>query len=260
MSELDQLIERPSFPTPSDPTITTGMELMANYFSPSFVKVIQPISKPPFKPPFKEGDAIAVPNMERIVEMGDAFHFVPVFFYPEFCVHNPIQVQGLNFIRDRTLDINSDIAKQCKSKDPNDREFDCPENPKFNCLFVEHLNFVIVLLDHNSALGDTPLVVSFFKGEWRRGMNFISLLRARKTQHICGCRFQCSVSLRVGNQGSWFGLDILNPEDDQPWITDQKQFGLLSEMHGQFRKNYEASELRVDYGAQPDTFNSENKF
>ena len=37
----------------------------------------------------------------------------------------------------------------------------------------------------------------------------------------------------------------------------KRMYGLLER---QFRKNYEASELRVDYGAQPDTFNSENKF
>ena len=85
------LIEKPKFMAPSSGTPSTvGMEMMDNYYQPSFLKIIQAQAKPPFKPPFIDGDVIAVPNMLKIISMGDKFHFVPLFFYPEFTIHNPV--------------------------------------------------------------------------------------------------------------------------------------------------------------------------
>jgi hypothetical protein len=161
-----------------------------------------------------------------------------------------LQAKGLPFIREKTFDRNSEIAQRARSRNREDWEETCPEAPKYMMTYVEHLNFIFLLLDHNDAIGMSPIVASFFKSEWKRGMSFNSLMRARKKHcdNICGCRFQASISLRRNDQGSWYGLDIVNPEDGQSWVTDKDEYEGYVLLQKQLADSFKDTGLSVDYG------------
>jgi hypothetical protein len=227
-----------------------GFELAVGYDKPSFGKVIQQMTGSPFKPPFNEGDLIIVPDSERIITKDEIFHFAPVFFYPEFCIHNPREGK-LEWIREKTLDPTSDLAKRAKSSDPTINSFPCPENPKYDCKYTQHLNFVIVLLDHDEAIGDTPIVLTFHRGEFQRGSKIIKLVKARKIEHIFACRLQASISLRITAKGQWYGLDIINPEDGI-CLVDEDRKDQFYELYKSIYKTYKERGIDIDYDASSD--------
>jgi len=226
---------------------TDGTESLSQYIIPPRMKIVQKQSGSPFDERFNPGDVIVVPQMLQITDKEKPFYFLPIFFYPEWCVWNPIQMRGtLPVIRERTLDPNHPLV--AKSRDPKLWSEPCPESPEYALRIVEHLNFVVLLLG-DVALSDTPVVVSFMRAEHRCGSNLAALIRMRKAP-IFGCQFEAHVGHRENQKGSWFGIDVGNPSDQTicgSFVEDEIFFEHCRELHEQYKSSHEASKIVVEY-------------
>jgi len=235
-----------------------GVEGIKNYIRPPRLKTIQPQSKAPFSEQFNKGDIVLLPQMELVFpiptndkgkpqDKGKPFHFVPVFFFPEWCVWNPIQMQGtLPAVRSRTFDENSDIARRAKIKDLWFAK--CPENPEYNIRFCEHLNFIMVLKSE-TQLGNAPVVVSFSRGNYRDGSTLLSLIQVRN-KSIFDCQFEAKASLRRNEKGEWYGWDVSNPSVESgvsPWIPDMETHERFKAMFLEYQEAHKNAAIIVEH-------------
>jgi len=243
----------PEYLTPTAPgQKIEGLDLDDGRVLPNFLKVVQPSSRDPYKPPHKEGDLIITPQNQKIVSLEESFHFVPIFFWYEYTIQNPIQVKGLDFIREKTLDPNSAIAMKAKNQNPKARAFPCPENGDYNCSYVEHMNFLWVLLDHNETIGISPVVMSFFNTGWKNGMTLKELIKARSSQcqYMYGCQFRGFTARKSNDQGSWYLVNVMNPAEVSPFVQEKQRFEVYRELYQGFKKSHEQMELDVDYAGK----------
>lgn len=235
-----------------------GIEDLSQYIVPPRMKVVQKTSLPPFDELFAPGEVCVVPQMVRVAGMqeakvGQPFYFVPLLFFPEWLLTNPIELKGsVPFIRARTADPNSPMC--AKSRNPALWSERCPENPEYDMRYVECLNFVI-LLHGDHELAGVPVCMSFAKAEHRSGSNFAALIKMRRAP-IYGCQFMGVVGSRQNAKGAWFGIDIVNPDGESgvtPFVQEQDRFGRYKEMHLELKKAHEESKIRVDYEDTPAT-------
>jgi len=244
----------PSFLAPIEKgKVAKGLETAQEYTSLTYVKVVQQMTKAPVKPPASDGDLVAMPDNVIFLKHQEVMHFVPIFMYQEYCIHNPLNAKGLDFIRDRSFDKKSEIAFKARSRNRADREFPCPEAPEKKCQYTEHLNFVIYPLDHTEAIGKKPLIISFFKGNWKYGNNFIQLLKARQVDCICANQFALSTSLRPGKEGDWYGIDVHQPIDVPVYVQDEQLYNACFKLHTELEEEFKASGVRFTYEEEPET-------
>lgn len=236
------------------PTEDRGMELLKDYIVPPRLKIVQPTSGAPFDEMFGAGDVVLIPSMTLVAPVdgktGAPFTFVPLFFFPEWIVVNPLETrQSLQMIRDRTFDPNSDIA--ARSRDPKTRDFICPEMPADShgkallCSHVETLNWIILI--QQESLMEMPCLINFRGAEHSRGRNFSNLLQMRRTA-IFGCKFECHTQLRSNVKGKWFGFDISNPEvAEDRWVQDVNLFNEYKGLYEEYKRHHEEQTLKVEY-------------
>jgi hypothetical protein len=235
-----------------------GTEVLRQYVIPPRVKVVQPTSKEPFSKLFNVGDVVLVPQMvtvapvilddkKRPTDTGTPFHFIPVFFFAEWCIWNPYQLKGsLPPIRERTIDPKSEIA--IRARNPETRLAPCPEDQKWNIRYCEHLNYCVVLTGEGMAAG-TPVVMSFVRSEHRAGSNFASLIKMRRAP-IFGCQFEAVSRYRKNDQGEWYGIDVMNPSvesDMGGWVTDEAVYEMLRVKHLELKQSHDESRIVVDH-------------
>lgn len=235
-----------------------GVKELQEYIRPPRVKVVQPQSGEPFKPTFSDGDTILVPIMQPIAPMsldsnnkptqvGTPFCFVPVFFFPEWCLVNPIQMRGtLPMIRARSFDPQSEIA--VRSRDESTREVPLPENPQLRMRYQEHLNFIIMLLKGDAA--GVPVILSFARAEHASGRNLSTLIGMRRNVPIFGCIFEATARYRKNQKGQWYGLDITNPSVRSGFsghVTDEKQYQALKALHLRMKELHARNSIIVDH-------------
>lgn len=234
-----------------------GVEDLSQFIIPPRVKLVQKQSGAPFEDLFSPGDVVVVPQMLKVAgtqdKAGEPFHFIPLFFYPEWALWNPLELRGQQpAIRQRTTDPRSPMVAKCRDSslwlEP------CPEMPDKNCRYVEHLNFIIMLLGDHQAAG-IPIVMSFARAEHRSGSNFAALIKMRRAP-LYGCHFEARAAYRSNNKGQWYGLDITNPAADSgvlPFVQDQATFETLKAHYEELKKAHAESKIRVDYEDAPDT-------
>jgi len=236
----------------------TGTETLGRYIVPPRVKIIQPLTRAPLIEQFDPGAAIIVPQAVLIADvaradngrpqrMGTPFFATPVLFYPEWVAWNPLETRGsLPAVRGRTMDPNSQLA--AKARDSALWAEPCPEMPEKNIRYCEHLNFILVLYGIE-AVGMTPVVVSFSRGEHRTGTNFAALIKMRKAS-IFGGVYQFTAGWRENVKGQWFGFDVGNPSAESsvsPWVQDHELFKALEALHNQYSEAYTAGLVQADY-------------
>lgn len=232
-----------------------GTDGLKAYVVPPRLKIVQKQADPALLELFSEGDVILIPSMTLVSEMGrddrgkptgtaQPLRIIPVFFYPEWCTWNPIQMKGQGpAIRERTQDPSSVIAQKARSRDL--RYEPHPEKPDMNIRHVEHLNFLCMMFNDSRATGE-PFVVSFSRGEHNSGRRWAGLIRMRRAP-IYGCVFEMHVSFRQNNLGSWWGFDVANPPADVlPWVGEDL-FEKLKETHLEFAKMHAQGIIRVDH-------------
>lgn len=232
-----------------------GTENLGQFIIPPRLKVVQKQSGDAFLESFNQGDTILVPQMMTVAPVllndsgrptkeGETFNFTPLFFFPEWVTWNPLETRGsLAAIRERTTDPNDELVAKCRN---NKLWFEqCPEQPELQVRNVEHLNFLVVLLD--GELAGTPCILTFARAEHKSGSSFAALIKMRKAP-IYGCVFQAKVGFRDNGKGQWYGLDIGNPEGDSGWVEDQEMYERFKQLHLEFKEAHESQRIRPDYG------------
>jgi len=232
----------------------TGLEVLKEFVIPPFIKVIQKSASDELLQTFSPGDVILSPANALIAEMPrnekgrpiegakGIFQIVPLFFYPEWITWNPIQLKGTEpSIVYRTIDPNDPVV--AKSRSAKLRSEQHPTQPEYTIRHVEHLNFIVLL--HNHELGSEPAVLSFSRGEWRSGTKFAALIRMRKAP-IYGCIFEANVSIRHNPKGDWYGCDMTNPSEGSAWVG-KDGFDELKELHEQFVALHKEQKIQAQY-------------
>lgn len=228
-----------------------GLELATTYEQPQFTKIIQPLTKD--KAGRNDGDMLLSPDNQLLVPMGEKFTFVPIFYFFEYCKqYNGPPVQGRDWIVERTFDPNSELAQRCRSRDENENtEF--KDGDKLVCR--QHDRYVIVLLDHNELIGDSPIIHTFQGGEAKYGNAFRRLLKSRRAP-IFGCVFQAQISLHSGKKGQWYGLDVFNPEDHAPFLEEQLYTRYEQYYKAAHKAHTEAGGIIIDYTEDEDVIDA----
>ena len=234
-----------------------GLEHIAQYVRPPFIRVVQRQSSTELLDQFGEGDVIVRPGNMRVCEMkvdakhrptgeSDGFLITPVFFYPEYMSWNPIELKGnAPAIRERSLDPNGAIAHKAANPDTRVEPFvgEDGKPSKYNIRHVEHLNFVVVI--HGIDL-DTPCILSFSRAEHTAGRNFCNVIKMRGGA-IYGGIYAVHQMPRSNNQGEWWGLEVSNPGSDvsAPWV-DREAFEKFKSLHQEYKKLHADAKLRVE--------------
>jgi len=237
-----------------------GTEALKSAVIPPRLKVVQPTSREPFCTLFSQGDIVVVPMMQRVSEYDKqekrvALYFATVFFWHEWCCWNPLAAAGqLKSVRDRSLDPKSSVAIKARDEERRNAEI-CPEVPekdgkKQYLSYVEHLNFMIVPFNAGSVetqFAGLPICLSFARGEWIKGSNMSGLIMVRRAP-IYGCQFQATVRRRTNNKGTWFGIDVDNPDPTivDPWVG-KDSFDAMQKLYTEFKTAHAEKTLQVDY-------------
>lgn len=206
-------IERPSYLAN---TPAYDLSAFREYSRPSRIIVVQAMSGPPIKPPFKEGDIIITPQMIKIGDIETPFSFTPIYFFADFLCMNPVEVRGqVPFIRERSLDPNSTVAKKARAfiKEPY------PENKAYQIKYVQNLNFCVIV--HSEDIPETPIAMSFNRGTFKVGQSMNGLILDRKGAPPYVLRLRGITRMTPGKPPNVFpALDIKN--DTDPWVTEEQ--------------------------------------
>ena len=223
------------------------------------LKILQQMSDPTLKKQFGEGSAIIRPGDALVWKDGDQpFLFVPHFFYVEFAKWADRRDKENPAVIARTFDPTSEIAK-C-ARDPNrrfeiyaDQEKKKTDQEKFRYRYVEHLRFPGVIYGDHPLTG-TPVVLSFERGEFGTGKNFISGIKLRRqavevnglTKNIAVPLWSQVWAIAVtlhGTDPQWYGFSFSVPEVTliQPEEAEEHRSAHLS-----LKEVYEQNRLRVD--------------
>lgn len=241
------MVEVPSYMETQTEGNPLGLELATTYEQPSFTKIIQPLTKE--KGEFKDGDLLIAPDNKLLVPLGEKFTFVPIFYFVEYCKqYNGPPVQGREWITERSFDINSDVAKRALSREESMNTV--IENGE-KLVYRQHERWIIILLDHNSMIGESPIIHTFQGGEAKYGATFRRMVKARKAP-IFGCKYEAQVSLHTGRKGQWFGLDVFYPDDSDIFVG-KDDYEKYSEMYKSAKKAQEEAGIIVDYENDEDS-------
>lgn len=219
-----------------------GTEVLSNFIQPPTLKVIQPLTKPPLIDLFTPGDLVLLPVNKLVTGLtvdehgkrgktSDKIAFTPIFFWPEWLVYNPLEIKETHgSVRDRTLDPESQIA--AKARNPKTRFETCPEKPDKKIAYTEVLNYAVIIMHED--VPQEPAILRFKSGEHRAGTAFNTLIKSRRAP-IYGCIFNMQVGYRSNNKGQWFGVDVVNP-DENPWVDNKEVYAAFKEAHEEFKR------------------------
>ena len=229
-----------------------GTELLSQYVSPPFIKIVQNNSKEPYNQ-YETGSVLAVPQNVKLFDPQQVFHVTPVFMYPEYVLTNPYPLKHLSFIRERSLNPEGDLAARCR--DFSNRMIVCPEAPadkqqdtKYQCTYFEHLNFVCVIHEHE-VFNRLPIVFTFRSGEFKTGKKFAGLIKMRGDVPICSGVFAASTGIHSVSGNENFGLNFDNPNPEEgmaPWL-DEGRFRELFEIHKELKRLHNQGSIQVSY-------------
>lgn len=220
-----------------------GTEVLSQFVRPPYVKIIKSQAKSELKEKWGEGSAVLFPSEIVLCKKQDeGFLMVPLFFYVEYCVMNPIQVKTLSMMRDRTFDPTSEIAK--RARDPKAWTMPCPENKEFKIKYVEMLNFIFT--PFQDGLPQMPCIMSFSRGEHRTGRMLSSMIQAKKAS-ICGQVYRAKIGMHKYAQGEYegWGFDFETPEP--AFVTDPATYASFKDTHLMLKKKHEDGLIRADY-------------
>lgn len=148
-------------------------------------KLIQATTERELKENFGEGSVIVRPGDALICKFEAeprSFEFVPLFFFVEWAKWRSLKGTG-PMILERSHDASSNIAVRSKSVETRTQLYEghetLEEKARLYYSYVEHLRFIGVIYGDHPLVG-TPVTLSFERGEWRQGKNFISAVSMRR--------------------------------------------------------------------------------
>lgn len=258
-NELTKMQQNAGLPAVPDYLKVEGdksLDTLKQYVRPPRIKVIQSMSDPILRESFGVGATVLVPDNILVMDVArdekgnvvvgqtKPFIFTPVFFFTEFCLWNPLAMKGkLPAIRDRSFDQNSSLA--ARARDFKNRKMPCPESPEHDCVFCEHLNFII----HVHGFKEQA-ILTFSRGEFKAGQNFAALVKMRGVP-LYGNIFAANLAYRKNDKGNWFGLDISNPSGGESPYVGEDAFKAYARLYQEYAKLYEDKLIEVHYEDDP---------
>jgi len=223
------------------------------------LKVIQSMTSNDLKQKFGEGSLIVRPgDIEVWNKDSDPVSFVPLFFCTEFCKWADLADKGSRAMVERSYDPTSHVAKAARDEDLRYEEYPDQEKKKdkdkWYFRYVEHLRFLgIIVGDHE--LSGQYVTLSFERGEFGQGKNFISAVMMRKikieTENGSSSMkaplwtqvWDLSVGFRDQGDKKWYGIDYAPAEESTIPFEDFEQF---KSYHEELKELFDKQRLLVD--------------
>lgn len=220
-------------------------------------KIIQPTTDQELAKQFGVGSCIVRPGDTLVSQFEGnlkTFQFVPLFFVCEWAKWRDLKGTG-PMILERSADVGSDLARRSKSASlrkelyPGQEHIE-DEKAKMYFSYVEHLRFIGVIYgDH--PLAGTPVTLSFERGEWRQGKNFISAISMRRVV-IDGVSEEVPLWSQVWDLTTVFH----NPEASKKWygfkfspatpnIITEDEASTFEALHEEFKELAAKQQLTV---------------
>lgn len=229
------------------------------------LKIIQATSDTELKKTFGEGTVIVRPGDAIICKYEkepEFFHFVPLFFFVEFAKWADIRVSTGQMILERSHDPTSQLAVKAKDFKKRNELYDnheqLPENERHYYRYVEHLRFIGLIYGDHPLVG-TPVTLSFERGEWGQGKNFISAVTLRR-QTVDGTPVAIPLWAQVWKlmpkfrepdaSRKWYGFGF---EPAEQSIVTQDEAETMLALHKEFKDLFEQSRLTVQDEATEST-------
>lgn len=237
------------------------------------IKIIQGMTNKDLRDKFGEGVAIVRPGdlvlctPQKTGEQAipeNSFLFVPLLFFPEFCKWSDPRDKDGPMIRARSFDRASDLRR--RADDPEKRfelypGEDAKKDKPRRFRFVHHLRFPGVVYG-NHPLAGTAIVLSFERGEYNNGVNFISSARMRR-QKILVDNEERMVKVPLWAQvwkftpgwrprsegGGWWGFNYLPPDekvDGFGSLITESEAGEFNKLHMELSELYDQQRLHVE--------------
>lgn len=251
----NELTKRTQLPAYLQDEVTDyGLERVGQYIRPPRIKVIQPQANEPYDQ-FEVGETVLTPQLIRLAtfdkkeKKGSVWHCVPLFFYPEWCLWNPIELKGQEpAVAQRSTDPKSELAHLAQSPEtwsaPHaSGAVDDKGNPLM-VRYVEHLNFIVAPLMPEYA--QLQFAISFYRAEMRSGVNMCSLLKMRNAP-MCAQIFKMQAGHRKNNKGNWYGIDASIPSEGDMLVQDAEQYKFYKSLHESLTKAFNENRLEVDH-------------
>ncbi len=174
----------------------TSLDALKEHRTVPRFKIIQPTTEEELKNTFGVGSAIIRPGDTMVCKHGgnqniealETFDFVPLFFFVEWAKWRDLKGTG-DMVLEKSFDLTSEVATLSKNKDtrkeayPGQEAIADNDPSKMYYQYVEHLRFLGAIYgDH--PLAGTPVTLSFERGEWGQGKNFISAVSLRRRQTV----------------------------------------------------------------------------
>lgn len=231
-----------------------GTELMKQYVSPPRMKIVQGQSQQELKRLFPESSVVITPEMIGVTgaidfrngqEESDFIRVVPVFFYTEYCLFNPMGVKP--YCRERSIDAQSKLAIRCKGQ-IDKRSMPCPEDLSKLCKYQEVFNFILYVW--NPDVYKDPVLLSLKSSDFVCGKEWCRLACIPRGVPCYGQVFELNCSPRKKDDNNWYGWNVRHAITEQgmiEFVRNEEWFNHLREVHAQFVDNYRADELRANY-------------
>jgi len=221
------------------------------------LKIIQATSDGDLKKTFGEGTVIVRPGdamICRFKEDPDSFDFVPLFFFVEWAKWADIRISSGPMILDRSHDPTSELAIKAKDFAKRNELYQghdkLPESERHYYRYVEHLRFIGIIYGDHPLVG-TPITLSFERGEWGQGKNFISAVTLRR--QVIGLTPQ---AIPLWAQVWTLMPKFREPAADRKWygfgfepakqaIVTQDEAETMLALHKEFKKLFEQQRLMV---------------
>ncbi len=230
-----------------------GLEVLSKFQSYQRIIIVQPQAKSDKKAMFGgEGVVGMVPMNKPLALKGVEFIAIPLMFFPSWESwrdNNDKSGPNGSPVIESTFDEVSDLAKKCKAR--LSEQYPNPADPTrpFNRRYLEILNF-IVAIDDGEFKGEIAMM-SFMSGEHRNGANLCGTIR-RRPGSIYANRFTFKTSLRKRPKGEWYGFDTNNPTPEQggPFVSDEKTFDQLKELHHSLKAAMANGKFNIERGGE----------
>lgn len=223
-----------------DESLAGMNDSLKGFVRPPIIKIVQGTAKPPISDMFKRGDAILTPTLTLLAAKGQTFQAVPLMFFPEWIVKNPIGADVT--VADRSFDPKSDIA--IKSRDPKTRKAPWEQDKTKSVKYLEVLNFVIAIWN-NENLPGLVAVVRFSSGEHKTGTSWATSIKMRNIP-MCGTIWEFMVGDRSNKDGTWGGFNIHPPKEGPSLVMDSNAFESLKKLALEYQAAHKERLLVVD--------------
>lgn len=243
----------------------TSLDALKGYRVVPRLKVIQPTTSDDLRSTFGLGSVVIRPGdvlVCRANEDPKVFSFVPLFFFAEFCKWRDLKQagQGSNVL-ERSFDPTSIVAKKSRNSKTRFELYEGhenrPEREQCKYRYVEHLRFIGVIYGEHELTG-VPVTLSFERGEYGQGTNFISAISLRrmrvdnvpKPMPLWSQVWDFSMIYHNPDpMKKWYGFKF---EPAEPSTIEEGDAEFMFGQHKELKELYEKQRLLVDDDDVPD--------